>query len=770
MSELKYVSFSKLKAGDNSRRFFDEGKLGELKESIRIHGVRTPLEGMMNEETLTVTLIAGERRLRALGLLLADLGWLDGDDEPEGEARLFFRVPVMIVPPSDVERARELNLIENLQREGLTPVEEADGYADLLERVNPDTGKAYTIAEVAVRLSKERGYVNRLLRLRQAPECILEAVMKEKVSVSAAVAVGSIFDVTLRERCAKQVLFPDSQKVALNYVQTVELIRREYMMNLNAAPFDKRDADLVPVVLLAGSGERVKGGACADCPRRSGNMLGLETEVKGGDSVVGVDENLCTSPGCYREKCAADWNARKSAKLAEIRAGVEKGGNGEGEASKRVGALAARLIVEGERASRVFGGPGGSVAYDSALRKAGDRPGVDLAVNVSPGEEPLTWRELAANAGLPLVLALNPHSGRGEEMVEWAAVVEKTRGNARAGGFKSVFCRVGVEAEREQEREQEQEKEREQEQEGEQEQEREQEQESGAESRANATVGRAIARESRAVIFEELEMLGGERLAALSEPTLWRTVFELLVSRLDAAPVFADWRGWSNDECVERVAELCGESVQRWQAWSVMALVARQVGSSGFYAPSLETLFPAVGVDAEWLEKVAYKRGELRAKGEGASEPVKPEKRGWSFRAPEDFRCDVCGVDLVVPAGSMDEAARAPAMKCAAHGGKWDAENVGQGGAVDTPNLRELLAAEAAAEPVAVTFETQVQMRMEGKAWEEIIGPRPAPGSPEFKAREALRVKIFKAATKATKEAEAAARGASVKKAKKGKA
>jgi hypothetical protein len=198
-----------------------------------------------------------------------------------------------------------------------------------------------------------------------------------------------------------------------------------------------------------------------------------------------VDENLCTSPGCYREKCAADWNARKSAKLAEIRAGVEKGGNGEGEASKRVGALAARLIVEGERASRVFGGPGGSVAYDSALRKAGDRPGVDLAVNVSPGEEPLTWRELASNAGLPLVLALNPHSGRGEEMVEWAAVVEKTRGNARAGGFKSVFCRVGVAAEREEPKEQEQEREQ------------EQEQESGAESRANAAVGRAIARESR---------------------------------------------------------------------------------------------------------------------------------------------------------------------------------------------------------------------------------------------------------------------------------
>ena len=124
------------------RRKFDETTLDELAQSIRNQGLLQPL--LVRRDGKGYRLIAGERRWRAAqraGLL---------------------EVPVLVRDATDAE-AFELALVENLQREDLSPLEEAEGYRRLLEE------RKWTQEQVAERVGKERSTVANSLRLLALP-------------------------------------------------------------------------------------------------------------------------------------------------------------------------------------------------------------------------------------------------------------------------------------------------------------------------------------------------------------------------------------------------------------------------------------------------------------------------------------------------------------------------------------------------------------------------------------------------------------------------
>ncbi len=125
------------------RQVFDAEALAELAQSIRRHGVLQPLL-VRPRPAGGYELIAGERRLRAAA-----------------EAGLE-SVPVLIMDAPD-EAALEVALIENLQRENLNPLEEADGYQVLLERFG------LTHEQLAERVGKSRSTITNALRLRELP-------------------------------------------------------------------------------------------------------------------------------------------------------------------------------------------------------------------------------------------------------------------------------------------------------------------------------------------------------------------------------------------------------------------------------------------------------------------------------------------------------------------------------------------------------------------------------------------------------------------------
>ncbi|MBQ9327564.1 MAG: ParB/RepB/Spo0J family partition protein [Solobacterium sp.] len=138
------------------RKEFDEKALNELADSIRLHGIFTPL--LVRPSVQGYELIAGERRLRA-----AKLAGLS-------------TVPAISVEFTD-EEMMEISLLENVQRENLNPIEEAAAYESLIKRLG------YTQEKLAERVGKSREYCANMLRLLKLPLPIQELVTEKQLTM-----------------------------------------------------------------------------------------------------------------------------------------------------------------------------------------------------------------------------------------------------------------------------------------------------------------------------------------------------------------------------------------------------------------------------------------------------------------------------------------------------------------------------------------------------------------------------------------------------------
>ncbi len=153
-----------LKPGKFQPRYrFDDDKLTTLIDSIREKGIIQPLvvrpleKGMEERGIGAYEIIAGERRWRAARTLNME------------------SVPVIVREYNDRE-ALEVALIENIQRDDLTPIEEAEGYQRLLAEFS------YTQEELARSLGKSRSHVANMLRLNQLPGHIKDMIQDGKIS------------------------------------------------------------------------------------------------------------------------------------------------------------------------------------------------------------------------------------------------------------------------------------------------------------------------------------------------------------------------------------------------------------------------------------------------------------------------------------------------------------------------------------------------------------------------------------------------------------
>ena len=146
---------------DQPRKHFDEEKIGELAASIKLHGLLQPI--VVRRTEAGFELIAGERRYRAA--------------QRAGVERL----PALV---REVDDALELALIENLQREDLSPLEESEGLAALIAR------HGYSHREVADLLGKSRPYVSNILALTRLPEVVKADLQREGAAISRELLMG----------------------------------------------------------------------------------------------------------------------------------------------------------------------------------------------------------------------------------------------------------------------------------------------------------------------------------------------------------------------------------------------------------------------------------------------------------------------------------------------------------------------------------------------------------------------------------------------------
>ncbi len=176
------------------RRRFAEEEIEELAGSIRVQGVLQPL--IVRKSDAGFELIAGERRLRA-----ARRAGLE-------------RVPVVVKSVAD-DQMLELSLVENIQREDLNPVEEAEAYHHLIEQLH------LTQDQVAARVGKSRSAVANFLRLRQLPDEITSAIQAGRLSMGHARALLGA------DSAAQQIAaFRSVAARALSVRETEALVRR----------------------------------------------------------------------------------------------------------------------------------------------------------------------------------------------------------------------------------------------------------------------------------------------------------------------------------------------------------------------------------------------------------------------------------------------------------------------------------------------------------------------------------------------------------------
>ena len=173
------------------RTVFDPTSLSELVESVKVHGILQPL--LVREVGSKFELIAGERRLRA------------------AQAALLKKVPVIVVEASD-EKALEIALIENLQREDLNPIEEAEGYALLQKKFN------LTQEKVAAQVGKARASVANALRLLELSDGIRKYVAEGLLSVGHAKVLLSVDSEKEKDLLAKRAIKEGLSVRALEHI------------------------------------------------------------------------------------------------------------------------------------------------------------------------------------------------------------------------------------------------------------------------------------------------------------------------------------------------------------------------------------------------------------------------------------------------------------------------------------------------------------------------------------------------------------------------
>jgi ParB family chromosome partitioning protein len=159
------------------RLSYEEESLVELADSIREHGVLQPI--LVRPVGSQFELIAGERRWRASRMAQRE------------------SIPAIVVEFDD-ETALEVSIIENLQREDVSPLEEAAMFRKM-------TDLGYSLRQLAQKIGKDKGYVENRIRLAEAPPEIRELVSLRKDTLSHAYELMKVHDERTRRRLAKKV-------------------------------------------------------------------------------------------------------------------------------------------------------------------------------------------------------------------------------------------------------------------------------------------------------------------------------------------------------------------------------------------------------------------------------------------------------------------------------------------------------------------------------------------------------------------------------------
>lgn len=181
--QIVEINLSELRANPyQPRKNFDEEALNELASSIKEHGVFQPI--IVKKSIKGYEIIAGERRFRASKLAGMQT------------------IPAIVKDFSD-EEMMQIALLENLQRENLTSIEEAKAYKSIIESMN------ITQDELAKKVGKSRSHITNILGLLKLPASVQDMVLYNKLSMGHARVLSKLDDPKIVEDLAQRVINED---------------------------------------------------------------------------------------------------------------------------------------------------------------------------------------------------------------------------------------------------------------------------------------------------------------------------------------------------------------------------------------------------------------------------------------------------------------------------------------------------------------------------------------------------------------------------------
>lgn len=249
----------------NPRKTFAEKGLKELAASFEQHGITSPL--LARSKNKRVMLVFGERRWKAAQIAKASPAF-DGKT-----------VPVILRDNLSDEVVREMQLSENIQREDLHPMEEAETYEEILK--HPD----YTKEKLAARLGKPLDDIKMRLRLCRLITPFRKLFLGGEIGVEQAEQFCRLTPETQTKMhdTWKDGEFPTQR-------QLKDIITNKVFLDLASATFSLTDANLVPAA-----------GACTTCQKRTGADPGLFADILPGKK----KEDFCLDRPCFRAKTDA---------------------------------------------------------------------------------------------------------------------------------------------------------------------------------------------------------------------------------------------------------------------------------------------------------------------------------------------------------------------------------------------------------------------------------------------------------------------------------
>ena len=192
-------------------------------------------------------------------------------------------VPVRIVHLTDAQ-ALEAQLIENLQRRDVHPLEEAQGFRALLNLDEPK----YSIEQIAAKTGKSPSYCLQRVKLTELAAAVTEAFAKDEIGIGHALLLAKLQPAE-QEQALAACFRSDwngnqskARRILLPVRHLKEWIEQNILLILKDAPFSKSDATLNPAA-----------GTCDDCPKRTGANALLFADIA---------QDACTDPACYQAK------------------------------------------------------------------------------------------------------------------------------------------------------------------------------------------------------------------------------------------------------------------------------------------------------------------------------------------------------------------------------------------------------------------------------------------------------------------------------------